>query len=165
MITSNIRLGEGVSIDPTTSVNNVTIGNQVKIAKYCSIFGAANHPLEIGDSSYVGMFSILNGYAAKVIIGKNVSIAQRVNIMADSGPNASPLMQQYYPLITGSVKIGDHSWIGANVIIMPGVELGEFCVVAANSFVDKSFPPYSVIGGNPAKLIKNILDDRNKKIY
>jgi len=162
MITSNIHLSEDVYIDPTTSVNNVTIGNHVKIAKYCSIFGASNHLLEIGDNSYIGMFSIINGYAAKVIIGKNVSIAQRVNIMADSGPNASLLMQQYYPLIKGNVKIGDHSWLGANVVIMPGVELGEFCVVAANSFVNKSFPPYSVIGGSPAKLIKNILDDKNK---
>ena len=161
MITSNIQLGEEVSIDPTTSINNVIIGSHVKIAKHCSIFGAALHLLEIGDNSYVGMFSIINGFAAKVIIGKNVSIAQRVNIMADSGPNASPLMQQYYPLIAGNVKIGDHSWIGANAIIMPGVELGEFCVVAANSFVDKSFPPYSVIGGNPAKLIKQIKNDRN----
>jgi len=156
MITSNIRLGEDVSIEPTTSINNVIIGNQVKIAKYCSIFGSAHHLLEIGDNSYIGMFSIINGFAAKVIIGKNVSFAQRVNVMADSGPNASPLMQQYFPLITGNVKIGDHSWIGANAIIMPGVELGEFCVVAANSFVNKSFPSYSVIGGNPAKLIRSL---------
>jgi len=156
MITSNIQLGEGVSIDPSSSVNNVTVGNHVKIAKNCSIFGSAQFPLEIGDSTYIGMFSIINGFKAKVSIGKNVSIAQNVNIMADSGPNASPLMQQYYPMITGNVKIGDHSWLGANVIIMPGVELGEFCVVAANTFVDKSFPSYSVIGGNPAKLIKRI---------
>ena len=156
MITSNIQLGENVSIDPATSVNNVTIGNHVKIAKYCSIYGSTDYPLEIGDHSYVGMLSIINGFAAKVIVGKNVSIAQRVNIMADSGPNASPEMQQYYPLIKGNITIGDHSWIGANAIIMPGVELGEFCVVAANSFVDKSFPPYSVIGGSPAKLLKKL---------
>jgi len=156
MITSNINLGVGVVIDPTTSINNVTIGDHVKIAKYCSIFGSADHPLEIGDKTYIGMFSIINGFAAKIIVGKNVSIAQNVNIMADSGPNASPLMQEYFPLIKGNVTIGDHSWIGANAIIMPGVELGEYCVVAANSFVNKSFPPYSVIGGTPAKLLKSI---------
>ena len=105
MITSNIHLGEGVTIDPTTSINNVIISNGVKIAKYCSIYGSQNNFLEIGD----------------------------------------------------------HSWIGTAAILMQGVELGEFRVVAANSFINKSFPAYSVIGGSPAKLIKLIEIDKNKK--
>ena len=161
MKTSNILLGKDVIIDPTSSINNVTIGNKVKIAKYCSIYGSENNILEIGDESYIGMFSIINGFAAKVTIGHNVSIAQKVNIMADSGPNASQLMQQFFPVLAAPVIIGNHSWIGADVVIMPGVELGDFCVVAANSFVNKSFPPYSVIGGNPAKLIKRIEVERH----
>jgi acetyltransferase-like isoleucine patch superfamily enzyme len=56
------------------------------------------------------------------------------------------------------VSIGDHTWIGAHAVIMPNVELGKFCVVAANSFVNSSFPDYAVIGGTPAKLIR-ILND------
>ena len=160
MITSNIHLGEGVNIDPTTSINNLTIGNRVKISKLCSIYGSVEHPLEIGDDCIIAMLTIINGFAAKIVIGKNVSIAQRVNIMADSGPSASPLMQQYFPMKAGDIKIGDHSWIGANSIIMPGVELGECCFVIANSFVNRSFPSYSIIGGNPAKLIRRFEDDR-----
>jgi len=156
MITSNIYLGNEVNIDPTSSINNVRIGDRVRISKYCSIFGSAEHFVEIGNDSTVAMFSLINGFAGKVVIGKNVSMASRITIITDSGPNASPLMQQYYPLETGNIKIGDHSWIGANVVIMPNVELGEFCVVAANSFVDKSFPAYSVIGGSPARLIKTL---------
>ncbi|WP_241317634.1 acyltransferase [Chryseobacterium arthrosphaerae] len=154
---SNISIGENVVIDPTTSINNVKIADNVKIAKLCSIYGSEKNQLEIGESSYVGMFSILNGFSRKLTIGKHVSIAQNVNIMTDSGPNASEEMQNIFPLISGEVQIGDHSWIGANVIIMPGVQLGKFCVVAANSFVNKSFPDYSMIGGNPAKLIKTLL--------
>lgn len=153
---SNIVLGENVIVDPSSSVNNVQIGSGTKIAKFCSIYGAPDHLLEIGGHAYVGMFSIINGFAAKVVIGSHVSIAQHVNIMADSGPNASKEMQEYFPLISGPVTIGDHCWLGANSIIMPGVTLGEFCVVAANSFVNKSFPPFSLIGGNPAKLIRTI---------
>ena len=156
MKTSNITLGKDVVIDFSSTFNNVTIGDNVKIAKNCNIYGSNEHILEIGKESYIGMCSLLNGYANKLIIGKNVSIAQSVNIMTDSGANASKEMQEYFPLINGPVTIGDHSWIGANSVIMPNVDLGEFCVVAANSFVNKSFPPYSVIGGNPAKLIKNI---------
>ncbi|MHA7824603.1 acyltransferase [Chryseobacterium arthrosphaerae] len=154
---SNISIGENVVIDPTTSINNVKIADHVKIAKLCSIYGSENNQLEIGESSYVGMFSILNGFSRKLTIGKHVSIAQNVNIMTDSGPNASEEMQKIFPLISGEVQIGDHSWIGANVVIMPGVTLGKFCVVAANSFVNKSFPDYSMIGGTPAKLIKTLL--------
>lgn len=156
MKTSNISLGKDVVVDTTTSINNVTIGDNVKIAKHCSIYGSENNILEIGNNSYVGMFSILNGYAKKICIGENVSIAQNVNIMSDSGPNASEEMQKYFPMLSGEVTIGNHCWIGANVVIMPNVTLSDFCVVAANSFVNSSFPPYSVIGGNPAKLIKTI---------
>ena len=153
---SNVNLGEDVMIDPTTSVNNVKIGDGVKVAKRCSIFGGPNNLLEIGNGSYIGMNSILNGFRAKLIIGERVSIAQNVNIMVDSGPNASPELQKIYPISVGEVEIGDDSWIGANAIIMPNVKLGKFCVVAANSFVNKNFEDYSLIAGTPAKFIKKI---------
>lgn len=55
------------------------------------------------------------------------------------------------------VKIGKYCWIGMNSVILPGVELGDFTIVAAGSIVTKSFPEgYCVIGGNPAKVIKTI---------
>ena len=155
---SNIKLGKNVEIDPSTSFNNVVIHNNVKIAKRCSIFGSKENILEIGKNSYVGMNSIINGFAAKVVIGSNVSIAQNVNIMADSGPNASKEMQYIFPLEKGSINIGNHCWIGASVIIMPNVTLGKFSIVAANSYVNHSFPEYSIIGGTPAKLIRSLTD-------
>lgn len=151
---ANITLGTNVEIDPSSSFNNVTIGDNVKIAKRCSLFGGPENILEIKENSYIGMNTIVNGFAAKVMIGKNVSIAQNVNIMADSGPNASPALQQLFPIEKKPVTIGDHCWIGTSAVIMPGVELGNFCIVAANSYVNASFPPYSIIGGSPAKLIR-----------
>ena len=151
---SNIKLGEDVKIDPSSTINNVTIKDNVKIAKRCSLFGGPDNILEIHKGSYVGMNTIINGFAAKVIIGAHVSIAQNVNIMADSGPNASPAMQKLFPIEKAAVIIGNHCWIGAGAVIMPGVQLGDFCIVAANSYVNKSFLPYSVIGGSPAKLIR-----------
>lgn len=158
----NISLGSNVEIDPSTSFNNVIIGDGVKIAKRCSIYGGPAFPLEIHDSAYIGMNTIINGFNARVVIGSHVSIAQNVNIMADSGPNASETLQKIFPVEKGPVTIGDHCWIGASVIIMPNVTLGEFCVVGANSFVDRSFPAFSVIGGNPARLLRPFTEGEMK---
>ena len=54
------------------------------------------------------------------------------------------------------IIIGDNCFIGAHSFILKGVRLGEHCVVGANSVVTKSFPKFSIIAGNPAKLIKTI---------
>ncbi len=153
---ANITLGNNVEIDPSTSFNNVIIKDNVKIAKRCSIFGGAENPLEIHQDTYVGMNTIINGFAAKVIIGMNVSIAQNVNIMADSGPNASLVLQRIFPITIGPIMIGNHTWIGSGAIIMPNVTLGNYCIVAANSFVDKSFSDFLVIGGTPARIIREL---------
>jgi acetyltransferase-like isoleucine patch superfamily enzyme len=161
---SEIKLGSNVEIDPSTTFNNVNIGDNVKIAKRCSIFGGTGNILVIGANSYVGMNTILNGFKAILKIGSFVSIAQNVNIMVDSGPNASPELQKIFPILVGPVRIGDHSWIGADSIIMPNVELGDYCVVAANSFVNRSFQPYSIIGGNPARLIRMFTKEEIRKI-
>lgn len=168
MIYSNIRLGKDVNIDPSSSINNIIIGDGVKIAKRVSAFGSKEHPLIVGEETYIGMNTILNGYAAQLTIGHHASFAQNVNVMVDSGPNASEVMQEVFPLQHGPVTIGNHCWIGASAIIMPNVTLGNFCVVAANSFVNRSFPAYSIIGGTPAKLIRTMTQEEigkiNKKI-
>ena len=162
---SNILLGKNVEIDSTTSFNNVLIKDNVRIAKRCSIFGGPDNLLEIGEYSYVGMNSIINGFVKKVIIGSHVSIAQSVSIICDSGPNASLTLQKLFPLENGPIVIGNHCWIGAFSMIMPNVELGDFCVVAANSFVKTSFPAYSIIGGTPAKLIRTMKDTEIAKLH
>lgn len=164
MASQDLKSGENVKIDPTSSVNNVVIGDNVKIAKLCSIFGSKENPVKIGNNSYVGMMSIINGFNAQITIGERVSFAQHVNIMTDSGPNASPLLQKIFPIQKGPITIGDDCWIGADSIIMPNVSLGNCCVVAANSFVTKSFESFSIIGGNPAKCIRKITKSQKIKM-
>jgi acetyltransferase-like isoleucine patch superfamily enzyme len=161
---ANISLGQNVEIDPSSSVNNVTIRDNVKIAKRCSIFGHPDFPLEIGAESYVGMNGILEGFSKKITIGTHVSIAPNVHVMSGSGPNASKDFQRIFPIVTGEVFIGDHTWIGAGAVIMPGVHLGRFCIVAANSFVNKSFPDFAIIGGCPAKVIRMLTEEEKNKV-
>ncbi|NLA47902.1 MAG: acyltransferase [Bacteroidales bacterium] len=160
---SNIILGNNVEIDLLTSINNVIIGDGVRISKNCNLYGSPENLLEIGVNSYVGMNCIINGFAAKLKIGSYVSIAQNVNIMVDSGPNASLAMQNVFPIVKRAVVIGNHVWIGAGSIIMPGVVLGDFCIVAANSYVNKSFDSFTIIGGNPAKVIRTFTEEEKQK--
>lgn len=160
MITENINLGKNISIDVSASVNNVLIGDNTKIAGNVKIFGSKTQQLIVGKSCYFGPNTIVEGFNAQVRIGDYVSFAQNVNLMSGSGPNASELMQRIFPIQKGEVTIGNHTWIGASVVIMPKVTLGNYCVVAANSFVNQSFPDYSIIGGTPAKLIRTLTQEQ-----
>jgi galactoside O-acetyltransferase len=54
------------------------------------------------------------------------------------------------------VKICDHAWIGFNSILLKGVTVGEGAIVAAGSVVTKDVPPFTIVGGNPARVIRNL---------
>lgn len=165
MITSNIHLGKNVKIEKDSSVNNIKIGDDTRIAGRVKIFGSEEHILEIGKGNYVGLNCFIEGFNAKVIIGDYVSFAPNVNLISGSGPNASIVMQKIFPIVRGPVTIGDHTWIGGNTTIMPQVTIGKYCVIAANSFVNKSFPDYSIIGGTPAKLIRSLTENEIEKLH
>ncbi|MBL7873758.1 MAG: methyltransferase domain-containing protein [Cyclobacteriaceae bacterium] len=154
----NIQLGENVVVHPSSSINNINMGNQVRVAKRCSLFGNSKNPLMIGEYSYVGMNTFIDGFNEKITIGSHVSIAPNVNIVSGSGPNASPAMQRVMPIVRKPVSIGDHTWIGTGAVILPGVTLGKYCVVAAKSVVNRSFPDFSIVGGMPAKKIREFTD-------
>lgn len=59
----------------------------------------------------------------------------------------------------GDTVIGNDVWLGMNCVIMPGVHLGAGCIVAAHCVVTKSFHPYSIVAGNPARLVRKRFDD------
>ncbi len=92
---------------------------------------------------------------ARISLGRGVWIARGCAIITANHDLANPDEH----LEAQDVVIGDHCWLGANVVVMPGVVLGPHTVVGANAVVTKSFPDgYCVIAGAPAKVIKQIDD-------
>lgn len=90
---------------------------------------------------------------ARITLGKNVWIAQGCALITSN----HDLMDPSLHLDPKSIQFGDSCWLGSNVVITPGVTLGDHTVVGANSVVTKSFPDgYCVLGGVPAKVIKNL---------
>lgn len=91
-----------------------------------------------------------------LVIGNNVSIAGEVRIFTMEHDVDSPEFAE----ISAPVHIGDRAVIGTRVTILPGVTVGEGAVVASGAVVTKDVPPYTVVGGVPAKFIK----DRSKNL-
>lgn len=108
----------------------------------------------------------------RISVGDNVLIASHVFISDnshgcykgcrnDSNPMVPPTHREYY---TAPVSIGNNTWIGEGVIIMPGVKIGDGCVIGAHSVVSKDIPDYSIAVGSPAKVIKKFDFTENKWI-
>ena len=68
-------------------------------------------------------------------------------------------MDMGHPECKGDIHVGNDVWIGANTIIMSGVKIGDGAVIANNSHVVKDIEPYTIVGGNPAKVIRKRFSD------
>lgn len=129
--------------------------------------------VECGEYTY-GQPRILHwGEPAKLIIGKYCSIASEVCIFL-GGNHRTDWVTTYpftalpdwpaakdisgHPATKGNVVIGNDVWIGFNATILSGVTIGDGAVIGANAVVTKAVSPYSIVAGNPAKLIKYRFD-------
>jgi acetyltransferase-like isoleucine patch superfamily enzyme len=88
-----------------------------------------------------------------ITVDDNVMLAPKVNLLSEGHPVAANDRQT---LTTGSIHIKRNAWIGASATILQGVTIGENAVVAAGAVVSKDVPANTVVGGIPAKHIKNI---------
>lgn len=104
--------------------------------------------ITIGDGSIIGMWATLDGRNG-ITIGKNVNFSSEVALWTLQHDYNSPT----FATSGGPIVIGDRAWISFRATILPGVTIGEGAVVAANSVVTKDVPPFTVVGGIPAKKI------------
>ncbi len=131
--------------------NAFSLGAHSTIEDFCTINNGVGK-IHIGNKTRIGIGSVLIG---PVTIGDDVRLAQNVVISALNHNYTNvlvPISEQ--GVTTAEVYISDETWIGSNSVILPGVFIGKHCVVAAGSVVTKSIPSYSVVAGNPAKIIK-----------
>ena len=128
-------------------ISGVKIGIGSKIHMWCNFFHSKN--VEIGQDTIIGDHAFLDG-RAKLIIGSHVDIASRVMIYNSQHDVDSEDFHATY----GSVIIEDYVFIGPGVIIQPGVHIQKGAVVAAGAVVTQDVPAFTVVGGVPAKYIR-----------
>lgn len=143
-IGSGCRIGMGsdfgVIIRPEFK-GEITIGNNVSITARCQIFSIID--VKIEDD---------------VLIASNVFISDCSHGYKKG--NIPYNLQPFEPY--GAIRIGKGTWVGQNVVILQGVNIGKQCIIGANSIVKDSIPDYSIAFGNPAKVIKKWDDHANK---
>ncbi|WP_418981656.1 acyltransferase [Alistipes sp.] len=131
--------------------------------------------LSIGDDSSLPKGSILFCTEAELIIGNHVIFGPRPTIITgdhriDRIGKFITSPSEKLPENDASVIVEDDVWVGANVTILKGVTIGRGSVIAAGAVVTKSCPPYSIIGGVPARILKyrfseSQILEHEKKLY
>ena len=125
---NEVTLGDFTYIAGNTNISKTTIGKFCSIGPYCKI-GLGKHPTKDFVSTHPVFFSTLKQ--------AQVTFADR----------------NYFDEFA-YIIIGNDVWLGANVIVVDGVKIGDGAIVAAGSVVTKDIPPYTIVGGVPAKIIK-----------
>ena len=144
----NISIGDNVRIDGFSTITAaqpgyLTIGSYVHIGGYCAIFAGAGVEMKYfsGLSQGVKIYSTSDNYSGSAM----------------TNPMVPP---EYTGVIRKPVSLGKHSIVGSQTVVMPGVEIAEGCAIGANSLVTKTTESWSIYFGSPAKKLKG----RKKKI-
>jgi acetyltransferase-like isoleucine patch superfamily enzyme len=134
--------------------DNVTFGGKVDI--FFAVRFSDRPRLEVGNNSAIGhgcRFAI----GKSVTIGNDCTLSGNITIMDSNAHPVDPIGRlEKRPLLPEDVRpvnISDNVWIGRDCIVFPGVRIGKGSVVSAGSVVRTHVPPYSVVAGNPAKVM------------
>ena len=149
-------ISNGVKIKNFNKSRGTLILNDCKVNRGCFLSVNENGKLKISSNSTIGERSRItcDNYIEigdNVLLGPNVFISDMSHEYKDVN---IPICYQDICKSKRKVIIGNDSWIGANVCILPGSVIGKHCVIGCNSVVNSTIPDYSVAVGAPAKVVK-----------
>ncbi len=133
--------------DSTCIFGGVRIGRFVSFARGCQI-GGAEHPIHHVSTSY---FRIKRNWFP------DDPLAQSAELIRAANPEGRER--------TGKTTIGNDVWIGAASIVLKGVTIGDGAVIGAGSIVTKDVPPYAIVAGNPARIVRYRFDPETVKRF
>ncbi len=162
---SHVTAGRNFLIDDYCELNGLSdqglnFGNNVTLGKFSLIRptnqygGKKGSGLKVGDNSNIGPYCYI-GCSGYIEIGDNVMMSPRVSLFAENHnfeTTEIPMKEQ--GVTRETIIIEDDCWIASNSTILAGVTVGSGSIIAAGSVVTKSVPSYSVVAGNPARVIK-----------
>lgn len=115
----------------------------------------------LGDKLIIGKFCAIASGVEFVMNGANHRMnsvtTYPFNIMGQGWEKNTPALEDLP--FKGDTVVGNDVWIGQQVTIMPGVNIGDGVIIAANSIVTKDVPPYHIVGGNPSRILKRRFDE------
>jgi acetyltransferase-like isoleucine patch superfamily enzyme len=140
---------------------NWLLGNLVRVAPV----GVRNvlhrwRGVKMGRDCFIDPNAILEtAYAENITLGDDVRVTAGAIVMTHI--KAPHLLRDkgYVPTVLKPVVLKSHSFIGVNAVVMPGVTVGEGAVVTSGSVVLADVPPYTMVSGNPARIVKRFVDD------
>jgi phosphonate metabolism protein (transferase hexapeptide repeat family) len=159
-----VRLSETPTLSPSARVSQSRFGRYTEVGEHVHLSDS-----ELDDYSYVGHHSEL----MSTDVGKFANIAAHVRINPGFHPTERPTQHHFtyrrtmYGLAPEDdaeffdwrrrqrVVIGHDTWIGHGVVIMPGVHIGNGAVVGSHSVVTRDVPPYAIVAGSPAKVLRS----------
>lgn len=147
---------------PMISNVDLHLGRGVRFSARTSFSGARNaNPraeIRIGDHTYLGHRCVVRA-GTKLTLGQHVLLASNVLLSGDPGHPLEAVARRNDPAPQGDlaeIVIEDDAWLAYNVTVLGNVRIGRGAVVAANAVVTRDVPPYALVAGNPARVIRSL---------
>lgn len=143
-------------LENVSAIRKMRVGSNSMISSSARFFHGEN--VEIGARTNINRRCMLwAGKYSKITIGNDCLTGPGVKVIASMYDVKGVDLIRSYPQFEKDVIIGNDVWLGANVVVLPGVQIGDGVIVAAGAVVTKNIKDYSVVAGVPAKIIKSRL--------